>query len=202
MKIQKKGENTSFLWQMQLSIQNSLTVYILSLIHISFSPFGIAGFRPIVGEDIANGAYGDGSTPTPTPTVTISGTPTPSPSVTGAGTNGTNGSGTGKTDSNSGNETGGNTGDSNGISNGNTNGSSNGTSGTGNGGSSSGTGSSDGSDNSGTSNTPVSYTHLDVYKRQVATPHPEQIPSSPAITGTFAGRQMLLISSVLEARCV
>jgi len=33
----------------------------------------------------------------------------------------------------------------------------------------------------------------------VATPHPEQIPSSPAITGTFAGRQMLLISSVLEA---
>lgn len=120
----------------------------------SFSPFGIAGFRPIVGEDIANGAYGDGSTPTPTPTVTISGTPTPSPSVTGAGTNGTNGSGTGKTDSNSGNETGGNTGDSNGISNGNTNGSSNGTSGTGNGGSSSGTGSSDGSDNSGTSNTP------------------------------------------------
>ena len=33
----------------------------------SFSPFGIAGFRPIVGEDIANGAYGDGSTPTPTP---------------------------------------------------------------------------------------------------------------------------------------
>ena len=63
----------------------------------SFSPFGIAGFRPIVGEDIANGAYGDGSTPTPTPTVTISGTPTPSPSVTGAGTNGTNGSGTGKT---------------------------------------------------------------------------------------------------------
>ena len=120
----------------------------------SFSPFGIAGFRPIVGEDIANGAYGDGSTPTPTPTVTISGTPTPSPSVTGTGTNGTNGSGTGKTDSNSGNETGGNTGDSNGISNGNTNGSSNGTSGTGNGGSSSGTGSSDGSDNSGTSNTP------------------------------------------------
>lgn len=120
----------------------------------SFSPFGIAGFRPIVGEDIANGAYGDGSTPTPTPTVTISGTPTPSPSVTGTGTNGTNESGTGKTDSNSGNETGGNTGDSNGISNGNTNGSSNGTSGTGNGGSSSGTGSSDGSDNSGTSNTP------------------------------------------------
>lgn len=60
----------------------------------SFSPFGIAGFRPIVGEDIANGAYGDGSTPTPTPAVTISGTPTPSPSVTGAGTNGTNGSGT------------------------------------------------------------------------------------------------------------
>ena len=28
MKIQKKGENTSFLWQMQLSIQNSLTVRI------------------------------------------------------------------------------------------------------------------------------------------------------------------------------
>lgn len=120
----------------------------------SFSPFGIAGFRPIVGEDIANGAYGDGSTPTPTPTVTISGTPTPSPSVTGTGTNGTNESGTGKTDSNSGNETGGNTGDSNGNSNGNTNGSSNGTSGTGTGGSSSGTGSSDDSDNSGTSNTP------------------------------------------------
>ena len=120
----------------------------------SFSPFGIAGFRPIVGEDIANGAYGDGSTPTPTPTVTISGTPTPSPSVTGTGTNGTNESGTGKTDSNSGNETGGNTGDSNGNSNGNTNGSSNGTSGTETGGSSSGTGSSDDSDNSGTSNTP------------------------------------------------
>ena len=120
----------------------------------SFSPFGIAGFRPIVGEDIANGAYGDGSTPTPTPAVTISGTPTPSPSVTGAGTNGTNSSGTGKTDGNSGNETGGNTGNSNGNSSGNTNGSSNGTSGTENGGSSSGTGSSDGSDNSGNSNTP------------------------------------------------
>ena len=120
----------------------------------SFSPFGIAGFRPIVGEDIANGAYGDGSTPTPTPAVTISGTPTPSPAVTGAGTNGTNGSGTGKTDGNSGNETGGNTGNSNGNSSGNTNGSSNGTSGTENGGSSSGTGSSDGSDNSGNSNTP------------------------------------------------
>ena len=120
----------------------------------SFSPFGIAGFRPIVGEDIANGAYGDGSTPTPTPAVTISGTPTPSPSVTGAGTNGTNGSGTGKTDGNSGNETGGNTGNSNGNSSGNTNGSSNGTSGTENGGSSSGTGSSDDSDNSGNSNTP------------------------------------------------
>ena len=28
LKIQKKGENTSFLWQMQLSIQNSLTVRI------------------------------------------------------------------------------------------------------------------------------------------------------------------------------
>ena len=41
----------------------------------SFSPFGIAGFRPIVGEDIANGAYGDGSTPTPTPTTTPTTTP-------------------------------------------------------------------------------------------------------------------------------
>lgn len=65
----------------------------------SFSPFGIAGFRPIVGDEIANGAYGDNGTPTPTPTVTISGTPTPSPSVTGtAGTNGTSGtSGNGTT---------------------------------------------------------------------------------------------------------
>jgi len=34
---------------------------------------------------------------------------------------------------------------------------------------------------------------------RVATPHPWQIPSSPAITGTFAGRQMLLMISVLEA---
>ena len=33
----------------------------------------------------------------------------------------------------------------------------------------------------------------------VATPHPLQIPSSPVITGTFAGRQMLLMISVLEA---
>lgn len=60
----------------------------------SFSPFGIAGFRPIIGDEIANGAYGDNGTPTPTPTVTISGTPTPSPSVTGtagAGTGGTSG---------------------------------------------------------------------------------------------------------------
>ena len=68
------------------SVENGIMVFSTH----SFSPFGIAGFRPIVGEDIANGAYGDGSTPTPTPTVTISGTPTPSPSVTGAGTNGTN----------------------------------------------------------------------------------------------------------------
>lgn len=60
----------------------------------SFSPFGIAGFRPIIGDEIANGAYGANGTPTPTPTVTISGTPTPSPSVTGtagAGTGGTSG---------------------------------------------------------------------------------------------------------------
>ncbi len=54
----------------------------------SFSPFGIAGFRPLVGEDIANGAYDDKNTPTPTPTVTISGTPTPSPAVTGAAADG------------------------------------------------------------------------------------------------------------------
>ena len=64
----------------------------------SFSPFGIAGFRPIVGDEIANGAYGNNGTPTPTPTVTISGTPTPSPSVTGTtgsnGTTGTSGNGT------------------------------------------------------------------------------------------------------------
>lgn len=71
----------------------------------SFSPFGIAGFRPIVGDEIASGAYGENGTPTPTPTVAISGTPTPSPSVTGitgtngttngaGGNNGTNGSGT------------------------------------------------------------------------------------------------------------
>ena len=33
----------------------------------------------------------------------------------------------------------------------------------------------------------------------VATPHPLQIPSSPVITGTFAGRQILLMISVLEA---
>ena len=54
----------------------------------SFSPFGIAGFRPLVGEDIANGAYDDKNTLTPTPTGIISGTPSPSPSVTGTVTNG------------------------------------------------------------------------------------------------------------------
>ena len=77
----------------------------------SFSPFGIAGFRPIVGDDIANGAYGDGSTPTPTPTVTISGTPTPSPIVTGAagggssaGTDGTSGGSSSGTAGTSGNK--------------------------------------------------------------------------------------------------
>ena len=77
----------------------------------SFSPFGIAGFRPIVGDDIANGAYGDGSTPTPTPTVTISGTPTPSPAVTGsagpgssAGTDGTSGGSSAGTAGTSGNK--------------------------------------------------------------------------------------------------
>ena len=65
----------------------------------SFSPFGIAGFRPIIGDEIANGAYGENGTPTPTPTAAVSGTPTPSPAVTGtagsgsAGTN-VNGGGT------------------------------------------------------------------------------------------------------------
>ena len=58
----------------------------------SFSPFGIAGFRPIVGEEIADNAYGATVTPTPTPTVTVSGTPTPSPAVTGAAGNKENGS--------------------------------------------------------------------------------------------------------------
>ena len=33
----------------------------------SFSPFGIAGFRPIIGDEIANGAYGDNGTPHPHP---------------------------------------------------------------------------------------------------------------------------------------
>ena len=65
----------------------------------SFSPFGIAGFRPIIGDEIANGAYGENGTPTPTPAAAVSGTPTPSPAVTGtagsgsAGTN-VNGGGT------------------------------------------------------------------------------------------------------------
>ena len=88
----------------------------------SFSPFGIAGFRPIVGDEIANGAYGDNGTPTPTPTVTISGTPTPSPSVTGtSGTNGSTGtSGNGTT----GGQTGGTTGN-NGTSGNGTNGTTN-----------------------------------------------------------------------------
>ena len=58
----------------------------------SFSPFGIAGFRPIVGEEIADNAYGATVTPTPTPTVAVSGTPTPSPAVTGAAGNKENGS--------------------------------------------------------------------------------------------------------------
>ncbi|MGO5542676.1 hypothetical protein ACTQWG_09290 [Blautia sp. HCP3S3_H10_1] len=87
----------------------------------SFSPFGIAGFHPVIGDEIANGAYGDGSTPTPTPTVTISGTPTPSPFVTGAGTNGTSGTGTadksngtGNTDNSNGTGSGNNAGTSSG----------------------------------------------------------------------------------------
>ena len=58
----------------------------------SFSPFGIAGFRPIVGEEIADNAYGATVTPTPTPTITVSGTPTPSPAVTGVAGNKENGS--------------------------------------------------------------------------------------------------------------
>lgn len=63
----------------------------------SFSPFGIAGFRPIIGDEIANGAYGENGTPTPTPTAAVSGTPTPSPAVTG-----TAGSGSASTNVNGG----------------------------------------------------------------------------------------------------
>ena len=88
----------------------------------SFSPFGIAGFRPIIGDEIANGAYGENGTPTPTPTVTISGTPTPSPAVTGTagtGTNGTNGTtgttGTGTDSTNSSDNNGGSASGTNGA---------------------------------------------------------------------------------------
>ena len=84
----------------------------------SFSPFGIAGFRPIVGEEIADNAYGATPTPTPTPTVTVSGTPTPSPAVTGAAGNKGNGS-TG----NSGSSTAGNTGNTSGTAGNNSSGS-------------------------------------------------------------------------------
>lgn len=115
----------------------------------SFSPFGIAGFRPIVGEDIANGAYGDGGTPTPTPTQAISGTPTPSPSVTGTGTNGTagtTGNGTGTSNGTSGNGTGSSDNSGTGSSSGTTNG----TSGTATGSTGNGTGSSITNGTSGT----------------------------------------------------
>ena len=88
----------------------------------SFSPFGIAGFRPIIGDEIANGAYGENGTPTPTPTETISGTPTPSPAVTGTagtGTNGTNGTtgttGTGTDSTNSSDNNGGSASGTNGA---------------------------------------------------------------------------------------
>ena len=123
----------------------------------SFSPFGIAGFRPIVGEDIANGAYGDKGTPTPTPTQAISGTPTPSPSVTGTGTNGTAGTagnGTGTSNGTSGNGTG-NSDNSGTESN---SGTTNGTSGTTTGSAENGTGSSitNGTSGSGTSGTGTS----------------------------------------------
>lgn len=124
----------------------------------SFSPFGIAGFRPIVGDDIANGAYGDGGTPTPTPTQAISGTPTPSPSVTGTGTNGTagtTGNGTGTSNGTSGNGTGNSDNSGTGNSSGTTNGSSNGTSGTTTGSTTNGTG---GSTTNGTSGTGTSGT--------------------------------------------
>lgn len=115
----------------------------------SFSPFGIAGFRPIVGDDIANGAYGDGGTPTPTPTQAISGTPTPSPSVTGTGTNGTagtTGNGTGTSNGTSGNGTGSSDNSGTGSSSGTTNG----TSGTATGSTGNGTGSSITNGTSGT----------------------------------------------------
>lgn len=123
----------------------------------SFSPFGIAGFRPIVGEDIANGAYGDGGTPTPTPTQTISGTPTPSPSVTGTGTNGTAGTvgnGTGTSNGTSGNGTG----NSDNSDTESSSGTTNGTSGTTTGSAENGTGSSitNGTSGSGTSGTGTS----------------------------------------------
>ena len=123
----------------------------------SFSPFGIAGFRPIVGDDIANGAYGDGGTPTPTPTQAISGTPTPSPSVTGTGTNGTagtTGNGTGTSNGTSGNGTGSSDNSGTGSSSGTTNG----TSGTATGSTGNGTGSSitNGTSGSGTSGTGTS----------------------------------------------
>ena len=72
----------------------------------SFSPFGIAGFRPIIGDEIANGAYGENGTPTPTPTAAVSGTPTPSPAVTGtagSGSAGANVNGGGTDSTNAGN---------------------------------------------------------------------------------------------------
>ncbi len=82
----------------------------------SFSPFGIAGFYPIIGGEIADNAYGGNVTPTPTPTPAVSGTPTPSPSITGTGSIS---GGTGTTDSNGNSTIGGTTGTGNGTAGGN-----------------------------------------------------------------------------------
>ena len=85
----------------------------------SFSPFGIAGFYPIIGGEIADNAYGDNVTPTPTPTPAVSGTPTPSPGITGTAGTGSTSGGTGTTDSNGNSTIGGTTGTGNGTAGGN-----------------------------------------------------------------------------------
>lgn len=85
----------------------------------SFSPFGIAGFYPIIGGEIADNAYGNNVTPTPTPTPAVSGTPTPSPGITGTAGTGSISGGTGTTDSNGNSIIGGTTGTGNGTAGGN-----------------------------------------------------------------------------------
>lgn len=118
----------------------------------SFSPFGIAGFYPIIGEEIADNAYGDNVTPTPTPTPAVSGTPTPSPSITGTAGNGSTSGGTGTTGGDGNSTTGGTTGNGSGTTGGST-----GTTGTtGNG--TTGSTVSDGTGTSGTNGTGTSGT--------------------------------------------